>query len=261
VRYLTLIIYGSLLILFPGHAFGAESKSVVTEHLGTTLEGQLELTDHEGITATLASMIRSDRPTILNFVYYRCPGACTLLLNGLSAAVMETQFLLGSDYDVITVTVDPMETTDLAAGKRTTYLEPLAKPGINKAHWRFYTGAKETLRRLTSQAGFGYEYDADTLQYIHPSVLIFLGPDRSVMRYLYGSYFQPDNFEHALVESGDGTVGTVRQQLITALHDFGRPETGRRYALNKARVTGVVVSIIALGLCLVLLGLRSDGDL
>jgi protein SCO1 len=179
-----------------------------------------------------------------------------MLLNGLSAAIMETSFLLGADYDVVTVTVDPMETTDLASGKRTTYLKALDKLGIDKARWRFFTAPKTTIEILTEQTGFVYEYDPDTLQYIHPSVLIFIGPDRTLTRYLYGSYFQPENFEHALVESGDGAVGTVTQQWITWLHDFGRPEIGRRYALNKSRVAALLVGIIGFGLVLVWLGLR-----
>lgn len=228
----------------------------MTEHLGVRLNDAVELTDHTGQTLPLAKILRTDRPTILTFVYYRCPGACTLLLDGLSAAITETEYVLGTDYDVVTITVDPMESTDLAAGKRSTYLEPLSKPDINKAHWRFFTASKDTINQLTTQTGFGYEYDADTLQYIHPSVLIFLSPKHVVSRYLYGSYFQPDNFEHALVESGRGTVGTLRRQVITGLHDFGRPEVGRRYALNQSKVAALLVGFIALGLGLIWIGFR-----
>jgi len=256
VRFLIPLLLAVIFGLYPTLVLGDAPKSAVVEHLGVVLEGDLELTDQDGLTASLSAVLRTDRPTILNFVYYRCPGACTLLLNGLSAAIMETDFLLGLDYDVVTVTVDPMETTDLAAGKRITYLKDLSKPGIDKAQWRFFTASKKTITTLTQQTGFEYEYDADTLQYIHPSVLIFLAPDRTVTRYLYGSYFQPDNFDHALVESGDGTVGTMAQQGTTWLHDFGRPEVGRRYALNKARIAGLLVGIIGFGLFLVWFGLR-----
>ena len=256
MRYVPHLIFVSLFGIFPAHALDESPKSIVVEHLETVLDGELKLTDHDGLTQSLSATLRTDRPTILNFVYYRCPGACTLLLSGLSEAIMETDFQLGADFDVVTVTVDPMESTELAAGKRSTYLKDLNKPGLDKAHWRFFTASRATITALTGQTGFGFEYDADTLQYIHPSVLIFVSPERTVSRYLYGSYFQPDNFDHALVESGKGTVGTLSQQGFTWLHDFGRPEIGRRYALNKARVAGLLVGIIGLGLGLVWIGLR-----
>jgi protein SCO1/2 len=103
-----------------------------------------------------------------------------------------------------------MESSDLAIAKRNTYVDPLSAEGINADSWRFYTASKSVIKTLTGQTGFEYYYDADLLQYIHPSVLIFATPEHVVARYLYGSYFQPDNFDHALVESGEGTVGSLR---------------------------------------------------
>ncbi len=242
--------------LLPRLGVAADGESKVTEHLGRTLVESVLLTDQNGLTAPLSTILSPHRPTILTFVYYRCPGACTLLLNGLSAAITETEYVLGSDYDVVTISVDPMESSDLATGKRNTYVEPLAAQGISPQGWRFYTATKSVIQTLTAQTGFEYYYDADILQYIHPSVLIFTSPDHVVARYLYGSYFQPDNFDHALVESGEGTVGSLRQQIITAFHDFGRPEVGRRYALNKAKVAGFILGLIILGLALVWTGFR-----
>lgn len=221
-----------------------------------TLDDSALLTDQDGVTASLSTILSPHRPTILTFVYYRCPGACTLLLNGLSAAITETEYVLGSDYDVVTISVDPLESSDLATGKRNTYVEPLATQGINTDHWRFYTASKSVIKTLTGQTGFEYYYDADILQYIHPSVLIFTTSKRAVARYLYGSYFQPDNFDHALVESGEGTVGSLRRQIFTAFHDFGRPEVGRRYALNKAKIATFLLGLLVSGLGLVWIGFR-----
>ena len=48
-----------------------------------------------------------DRPTILNFVYYRCPGICSPLMDGLSDAMDNTDLVLGEDYRALTISFDP----------------------------------------------------------------------------------------------------------------------------------------------------------
>ncbi|MGB0646362.1 MAG: SCO family protein [Bradymonadia bacterium] len=250
---LRLFILVSLFFIVPGRATG---KSEVVEHLGTELDGELEFIDHHGASKPLKDILSSERPTILTFVYYRCPGACTLLLNGLGEALQDTHFELGKDFDVVTMTVDPNEGVDLAAAKRDTYVDALSLERGSKESWRFFTGSKSVITRLTTQTGFGYVYDPDTLQYIHPSVLIFVSPEGKVVRYLYGSYFQPDNFNHALVEAGNGRIGSLKERIMTSFYEFGRPDVGRRYALNVGKLAVTLLGIILLGLAVVSIGIR-----
>ena len=250
---LSSVILAGLFVAGPRLAF---SKSEVVEHLGTTLDGDLEFIDHDGVPGRLKEILSSDRPTILTFVYYRCPGACTLLLNGLGEALQDTHFELGKDFDVVTMTVDPNEGVDLSAAKRKTYVDALSLERGSTESWRFFTATKPVIGRLTDQTGFNYVYDPDTLQYIHPSVLIFISPEHKVVRYLYGSYFQPDNFNHALVEAGSGQIGTLKERIMTSFYEFGRPEVGRRYSLNVGKLAGTVLGIVLLGLGLVSVGMR-----
>ena len=109
-----------------------------------------------------------------DLVYYRCPGACTLLLNGLGEALQDTHFELGKDFDVVTMTVDPNE-VDLSAAKRKTYVDALSLERGSTESWRFFTATKPVIGRLTDQTGFNYVYDPDTLQYIIHRCL-FLSP-------------------------------------------------------------------------------------
>jgi protein SCO1 len=54
----------------------------IDEQLGNFLPSDIELTDIEGNKVQLASLL--DKPTILNFVYYRCPGICTPLMDAIA---------------------------------------------------------------------------------------------------------------------------------------------------------------------------------
>ena len=55
------------------------------EQLGKTIPGDITFRDEDGNLVDMATFI--DKPTILNFVYYRCPGICSPLMDGLSNAI------------------------------------------------------------------------------------------------------------------------------------------------------------------------------
>ena len=40
------------------------------------------------------------RPVVLSLVYYRCPGLCTMTLNGMSRSFKPLQFSAGKEFEV-----------------------------------------------------------------------------------------------------------------------------------------------------------------
>ena len=218
----------------------------VDEFLDSQLDGTLELVDHEGQVITISSLFANGKPTILTFVYYRCPAACTLLLNGLTLALNDSGFVLGRDFNLVTISVDSRETTELAKAKRDTYLTSLPNGEHDPSSWRFLTGSRSVIENLTNTVGYRFVYDADSMQYEHPSVLMFVSPDRRVKRYLYGSYFQPDNVRRAFIESSGGALGTLLERATLVFYDFGTPESGRRYVFNSTRFG---ITLLLLSLC------------
>lgn len=223
----------------------------VDEFLDAQLDGTLELVDHEGQTVTVNSLFANGKPTVLTFVYYRCPAACTLLLNGLTLALKDAGFTLGRDFNLVTISVDSRETTDLAKAKRDTYLTSLPNTEHDPSSWRFFTGSRSVIEELTNTVGYRFVYDPDSMQYEHPSVLMFVSPDRKVKRYLYGSYFQPDNVRRAFIESSGGALGTLLERTTLLFYDFGTPESGRRYVFNSTRF-GITLLLLSLCFSLIL---------
>ena len=218
----------------------------VDESLGTILPAGLELVDHEGRSITSDDLFVRGKPTVLTFVYYRCPAACTLLLNGLTAALEESQFVLGRDFNFVTISVDGRETTELAKAKRDTYVQALPGPPHDPNAWSFLTASRDVVTKLTEAVGYRFVYNPDTMQYDHPSVLMFLSPTGQLKRYLYGSYFQPDNVRLAFIEAGDGQLGTFVEQIGLSFYDFGTPELGRKYTLNQNRLAFVLFGMTGL---------------
>jgi len=208
-----------------------------TEHLGEYIPGDITLMDENGQSVLLADFV--DKPTILFFVYYECPGICTPLLNEVADILGKSN--LDPDkqpFQLLTVSFEPNDTPEVAKAKRDNYLAQLSRPLPPEA-WRFFTGDDQNIARLTSAAGFRYKKVGN--EYIHPGGLIILAPDRKIVRYLVGTRFLPFDFQMGVHEASRGKVTPTTARLLRFCFSFD-PE-GRTYAFNLARVVGSVMLI------------------
>jgi len=187
----------------------------------------------------LRSLFRG-KPVILNFVYYNCPSLCGFVLNGLLDGMKGLKWSIGQEFDVLTVSIDPRETPDLALAKKENYLEQLAsKVGEQDVEtaskgWRFLTGSEEQVRPLAEAVGFRYRWDKVAQEYAHGAGVFVLTPQGKISRTLYGIQYSPKDFKLALVEAGEGKVGTLMDQVL--LFCFRYDPSSRGYSLYAFRL-------------------------
>ena len=81
----------------------------VIEKLNQYIPMDARLIDENGDTVVIGDLI--DKPTILNFVYYRCPGICSPLMEGLANVMDQSDLVPGKDYQALTISFDPREET------------------------------------------------------------------------------------------------------------------------------------------------------
>ena len=159
-----------------------------------------------------------EKPVVLVLAYYRCPMLCTEVLNGLLESSQAVPLRLAADYQIVTVSIDPRETPQLAAEKKRGYVERYRREGAAEG-WHFLTGPQLTIDRLTSAVGFRYRYDRASDQFAHASGIVLVTPQGRTARYLYGIEFPPENLRLGLVESGRGKIGSsVDQILLLCFH-------------------------------------------
>jgi protein SCO1/2 len=207
------------------------------EHLGEYLPGDITLRNEDGEPVTLAETI--DRPTILSFVYYSCPGICTPLLNEVADVLGKTTLDPQAEpFQLLTVSFEPTDTPLVAREKRANYLDLISRP-VPPETWRFFTGDAENIARITAAAGFRYKRAG--AEYVHPGGLIILAPDRKIVRYLYGTEFLPFDFEMGVHEAQRGKVTPTTARLLRFC--FSYDPSGRTYVFNLARVVGSVMAI------------------
>jgi protein SCO1/2 len=202
------------------------------QNLNAQLPMDLPFRDEAGRTVRFGELFQG-KPVILVFVYYECPMLCTETLNGLVRAMRALSFDAGKQYNVVTVSFDPRETSALAAAKKKTYMERYGRPGDARG-WFFLTGEASAIRRLTGASGFRYAFDADISQYAHATGLVVLTPHGRISRYLYGVEYAAGDLRLALVEAAEGTIGSPVDQFLLYCYHYD-PLTGK-YGLLVTRV-------------------------
>ncbi|MBI5464952.1 MAG: SCO family protein [Ignavibacteriales bacterium] len=206
----------------------------IGEKLGNTVPLTTEFYDESGNFIPLSSII--DKPTIVVFVYYKCPGICTPLLTEVTHIIDKLDLELGKEYQVVSLSFDPDEKPELAREKKEAYLGELKKK-VNPNGWRFLTGDAENIRTLTDAAGFYYKKDG--VAWLHSGALIALSSSGKVTRYLYGIKHLPFDVKMAVYEATEGRTGPTIAKVMQFCFPYD-PE-GKRYAFDIVRVSGIFV--------------------
>jgi protein SCO1/2 len=213
----------------------------IDEKLGTRIPLEARFTTQDGAPVTFGALLPGKRPLLVALVYYNCPMLCGLVLTGMARGMRETGLELGKDFDAVTLSFDPRDTTKLASERQRGYLQAFGKPEAKRA-WTFLIGQEHEIRAVTDAVGFRYAYDERTKQYAHAAALFVLTPDGRVSRYLYGVEFPARDVRLAVVEAGEGRVGTSFDRLLLTCFRYD-PATRRYepYALGFVRVAMVGV--------------------
>ena len=218
----------------------------VVEHLGERISLDTEFVDSDGETVRMGDFLGRGRPVILTFAYHSCPMLCSLVLDGLSEAVRETDLEPGSDFEVVSLSFNHREGPERAAEAKEKYVERMlsAKPDIAE-NWHFLTGQEENIRALADEVGFEFVWDEETQQYAHNAILVFLSPDGTITRYLYGIQHNPRDFRLATVEAGQGAVGsTLDRFLLTCFRYDTTTRSYTPYVLNIMKIGGVLLLLV-----------------
>ncbi|HRE09623.1 MAG TPA: SCO family protein [Ignavibacteria bacterium] len=217
----------------------------VDEKLGETIPLDLSFLDETGKPVTLRSLV--NKPTLLTLVYYRCPGICSPLMNGVSEVVDKVDMQPGKDFNIVTISFNPREDYLMAAGKKENYLNNMKKK-LPADSWKFLTGDSASIAKITDAVGFRYQQQGE--DYIHGAVVTVLSQDGKIARYLYGTEFLPMDIKLAVIEASEGKSTPGINKLLKICYSYD-PQ-GRKYVLNVTRIAGGGMLILIAGFVLIL---------
>jgi protein SCO1 len=205
----------------------------------------IKLVNENGDTVLFKDVI--NKPTILNLVYFECPGTCSPLMWGVAKFIDELNLQLGKDYGVVTISFDPTEGIDLGIKKKASYLSTMKKKE-EAENWQFFVSDSINIAKLTQSVGFNYQIING--QYVHPTGLIALAADGKIVRYLRGIEFLPFDIKITLVEAAKGKIGPSINRLLAVC--YGYDSKGNEFVFNVTRVSAVVIMFIVIVVFLVL---------
>lgn len=222
-----------------------KEKIGIEEHLDQIIDLELTLTNRFGEPVVLGELIPENRPAIFVPVYYSCPRLCGLTLGGISDLINALDLALGDEYVVITFTIDPSESSELAMKKSDEFFARLDEPEAGLRGWSFLTGSNSAVSKLATQLGFLYQEDRG--EFAHTAAFMIITPDGRISRYFYGVEYKPRDVRFALVEAAKGRIGSTIDKVL--LYCFRYDHLTGQYSLliwNIVRVICIGFAIIVL---------------
>jgi protein SCO1/2 len=196
----------------------------IDQHLGDQVTMSLPVRDEHGNATTLGNYF-GKRPVILVMAYYECPNLCTLVMNGVFSAMKTLPFVPGQDFDVVSVSINPHETSALAEKKKDSYVGGYHE-GAHADGYHFLVADQPTIDMLTKQVGFRYAYDSVNHQFAHASGIMLLTKDGRLSRYFYGIEYAPRDLKYGLIDASEGKIGSVADKLLLFCYHYD-PASGK----------------------------------
>jgi len=210
----------------------------VVEHLDRIIPDGLSFRNENNKPVILKELIK--HPTILVLIYFDCPGICPQVLASVANMVRKVDMQLGKDYQIITVSFNPLDTPDKALDKKNNFLD--RKSRHYGQYWNYLTGDSINIYTLANAVGFKFIKAGN--DFIHPTCIIILSPEGKITRYLYGTSYLPFDVKMALIEAQKG----ISRPTINRILDFcfTYDPAGRRYSLAITKISASIILFIAI---------------
>ncbi|MCS6886990.1 SCO family protein [Chloroflexus sp.] len=254
----TLIGWLAVLLLAPATALAQGGKTnpadnvAFEQRIGEQVPLDAIFRDEQGAEVRLGQFFTTGQPVILVMSYYECPMLCSFVREGVLSALQQVTLTAGRDFQVVNISIDPLETPMMAAGVKTLTIQRYARAGAEQG-WHFLTGSEEQIRRVADAIGFKYFYDETIDQYAHAAGIVVLTPEGKTARYFFGIEFNVSDVRLGIVEASAGKVGNPIDQLLLLCYQYN-PATGSYTPaiMTILRIAGVLTVIGIITLIIVL---------
>jgi protein SCO1/2 len=207
----------------------------ITTQINRVLDRPIILYDSFNKPIDLNSLV-GNKPTIINFVYLNCPLLCHLMLDGLLNVIQESDYEMNTDFQVVSISIDPNETNKNLLAYKTKYLDQLNQ----NTGWFFLRGTQDQIDVVTEFFGYHYNYIKRTNDFAHPSVIYFY--NNKISNYIEGVTFDKKFFDYSLINIK--STKTIKEKIVTFCYYFD-PES-QTYSLLIFKILRIICLITVL---------------
>jgi len=225
-------------------------KSIgIDQRLNQQLPLDLTFTDDTGKLVPLGTYF-GKVPAIFLLVYYRCPMLCSEELEGLTSALKMISFRPGRDFNIVVISIDPEETTAMAAAKKAEYLKMYGHPET-AGGWHFMTGTQANIDKITSAVGFRYVKlkvpGSNITQYAHASALEIVTPQGKLAQYYMGVEYSPKDMLLGLDEASSDKIGSPVDNILTYCYHYNPTSNTHDLIISRVIQLGGLLTLALLG--------------
>jgi protein SCO1/2 len=176
----------------------------------------LRFFDEGGQPHTFGDVL-AGRPAILVFADYTCRTLCGPILTFVAGGLERSGLTAGADYRLIVIGLDPKDNPESARTVKATRIgagTPLAAAAV------VLTGEQAAIDEATAAVGYRYAYDAEHDQFAHAAAAFVVNSTGRITRVLSGLGLDGADLRLALVEAGEGHVGSIVDRLRLLCYGF-----------------------------------------
>ena len=213
----------------------------IDEKLGEDIPLDVSFMNDQGVPVTFGDLLKDGIPLVFTLNYSDCPGLCVAQLNGLAKGINEVGSLgMGKDFKMVSLSIDPRESGEKAKATKKKYIDGLANH--HKAEgWSFLVGTEANIQKMTRSVGFNYTYDAKHNRFNHSAAAIMISPKGRITRYLYEVGYTPETLKMALVEAGEGKIGSIMDAFVLSCYHYDANEN--RYSANAKSILSIAAGL------------------
>lgn len=177
---------------------------------------QLRFTDEHAQPRTLGDAL-AGKPAVVVFADYTCRTLCGPVLTFVAAGLEQSGLAAGAEYRLIVIGLDAKDDPESAGAMKVARLgsgNPLATATV------MLTGEPTAIEAATAALGYRYAYDAEHDQFAHPAVAFVVNSAGRVTRVLSALGLDGGDLRLALVDAGEGHVGSLGDRLRLLCYGF-----------------------------------------
>jgi protein SCO1/2 len=204
----------------------------------------LRFTDDNGTRRALGEAM-DGTPAVLVFADYTCTNLCGPILAFAASGLAKSGLVAGKDFHLVVIGLDPKDGPKEARAMAASRIGP---DGPLRAATALLLGTQETINSATRAADYHYVYDREHDQFAHPAAAYVLAKDGRIVRVLSGLGLSGYDLRLALVDAGQGRVGSLLDQIT--LRCFGFDPTRGVYTATISRwltIAGVATALALAG--------------
>lgn len=176
----------------------------------------LRFVDESGQPRTLGDVL-AGKPAVLVFADYTCRTLCGPILTFVAAGLERSGLVAGADYGLVVIGLDPKDSLESVRAAKTARIgsgTALASATV------MLTGEESAISAATAALGYRYAYDAEHDQFAHPAAAFAVNATGRVTRVLSALTLDGAGLRMALVEAGQGRVGSLGDRLRLLCYGF-----------------------------------------